>query len=185
MYNKSMIRLVSWNYTKKDLEDLYAHTDQSHCLVALPIPLPEQKTEQYMQALQAGTVNGKTFLCFGILSDDTLIGKIDLFRSDDMSAELDIVIRREYTGQGNGTEALRQLLYRLNVTGWCFSIHAYTDSENIPAGKAFRKAGFHPSRRFKADVVTEHEGIYKMKNVLGIEYSYILENLPQEYRHSA
>ena len=37
-----------------ELQDLYEHTDQKYCLTILPVPLPEQSTVQYLNAVHTG-----------------------------------------------------------------------------------------------------------------------------------
>ena len=152
------------------LEQLYAEVDQQYCLVALPVPLPESKTAQYLEAIRIGETNGLPFLCMAVMHDEGIIGKIDVFRSPDQSAEIDIVLKQRFTHQGYGTEALRQMIALLRQIRWCTSIHAYIRQDNIPAVKLMETAGFSAGRRFKADIMKEDKGIYQLSVVQGIEY---------------
>lgn len=152
------------------LEQLYAEVDQQYCLVALPVPLPESKTAQYLNAIRIGETNGLPLLCLAVMHDEGIIGKIDLFRSPDQSAEIDIVLKQRFTHQGYGTEALRQAIAMIRQIHWCTSIHAYIRQDNLPAVKLMEASGFTANRRFKADIMKEENGLYQLSVVQGIEY---------------
>ena len=152
-----MIRIEQWKKTDMDsLEELYANVDQSHCLVALPIPLPVAATNRYLAIMEDGKNGELAFQCYKILLNDKIIGKIDLNRYPGQRAELDIVLRKEYTGKKIGTEAMLLLEEELKKSGFAEYIHAYVRLDNIPMAKVLERTGFVPGRRFEAEVFS-HE----------------------------
>jgi RimJ/RimL family protein N-acetyltransferase len=110
-----MIRLEKFPYLRKEpLEELYAEADQSFCLVHLPVPLPLNSTRKYLLAVRRELADGKPFLCYAIVLDDQIIGKIEVTKDHNDDAELDLIMKTAYANQGYGTEALRQLKDLLN-----------------------------------------------------------------------
>ncbi len=170
-----MISIQKWSGDRTALEDLYAHTDQSCCLVSLPVPLPKEKSEKYLDVIRSGDNDGKPFLCFEILEDGERIGKIDLTRCENGTAELDIIIRREYTDLGYGKKAMALFLAEISRIGWCDSIHAYCDKENTAVRNLLGSCGFTAVRPFRADVAAEKNGRWYLKEVSGIEYAIALK----------
>ena len=165
-----MIRLEQWPYNAAEqLSLLYAQADQSGCLVQLPVPLPYENTVRYISGIQHNEMDGKPFLCRAIYEDDICIGKIELTRYEDMTAEIDIILRREWCHQGFGSEALWQMIELVRSTGWCTRIHAYVDTSNIAAGKLFAKNGFAIGGFFNADVLTNVNSEYVMVKKRGCE----------------
>ena len=165
-----MIRLETWPADDGSLlEALYEKTDQSHCLVQLPVPLPKQQTENYLRVIRSSDNDGKPFVCFAILLDGRLIGKTELTRYNDGSAELDIIISREYCNKGNGTEALNALITHVFAEDWCHMIRAYTALENRAALKMLAKAGFRPGGTFAADIMVPDGTSYKIETKKGLE----------------
>ncbi len=168
-----MIILRRWpDHSEEMLNDLYAHVNQKYCLTRLTCPLPPEATERYLQAVRTGFVNGKPFVCFLILLDDIPIGKTELTRYENGIAEVDIVIREEYTGNGYGREAMRQLLNYVDEAGWCSGVSAYIDKDNAHARRMFLRAGFRQTRGFEADIMTPVNGKYVLKTRTGYEYLY-------------
>ena len=95
-----MIHLEQWpQNTEEALIDLYRDTDQSLCLVRVNTDAKEQ-TDNYIRIIETGDNEGKPFLCQAVYLDERLIGKAELTRYEDDSAELDIVLRSEYCGKG-------------------------------------------------------------------------------------
>lgn len=165
-----MIRLEQWPYNAAEqLNLLYSQTDQSGCLVRLPVPLPYENTVRYINGIRQNEMDGRPFLCRAVYEDDTCIGKIELTRYEDMSAEIDIILRKEWCHQGFGTEALRQMIELVRAMDWCVRIHAYVDTSNIAAGKLFAKSGFAIGGFFNADVLTSENGEYVMVKKRGCE----------------
>ncbi|MBR4164111.1 MAG: GNAT family N-acetyltransferase [Solobacterium sp.] len=166
-----MIELKKWSDVSHEaLEDLYENVDQSRCLVQLMVPLPKEQTEKYINAIQTGIVDDKPFLCFAITLDDKIIGKTELSRYPNNAAEIDIVLKKEYTGKGYGAEAIQQLYTYVQKTSWCNAIYAYVSTENIPAGKLFARAGYALGRPFQADVMVPVDGNYRMETKKGYEF---------------
>lgn len=165
------VRLESWNPDDREaLEDLYANTDQQHCLVQILVPLMEPQTSRYLQAVRDHEVDGKPFICFAVIEQDKIIGKIELTRSYGEKAELDLVIRKEYMHQGYGYEALRLLITTVSGERWCSHIFAYTVTDNEAMIALLEKCGFRKGRRFKADVMVPYGGMFTMMEKTGIEY---------------
>lgn len=166
-----MLKLKFWPWEDEQaLQDLYAHTDQSYCLVQLPVPLPQIQTRNYLESVRIKNTDGKPFLCFAVLLDGECAGKIEVSRSEDDSAELDLVLRKEYTGQGHGTEALSTLISMVKRTHWCRSICAYVREDNLPMRRVLEKNEFEQARAFQADVlVPDHSG-YSFRTIKGFEY---------------
>lgn len=168
-----MIILTNWpDETEKTLMELYENVDQSNCLVTVNIS-SHQQTENYIRIIKSGDNDGKPFLCRAVCLDDQLIGKAELTRYDDNSAELDIVLRREYCGRGYGTKAVVDLVYTVIGMNWCSKIRAYVSAANKPAGRMLMKVGFKPLRKFKADIMVPAENTYSLKEQDG--YEFILE----------
>lgn len=170
-----MISLKPWPLSYEAMNSLYAHADQSKCLVQLIVPLERSNTFRYLQAVQSGVSNGKPFLCRAIMLDDTLIGKIELSRYESYDSELDIILRKEYCAKGYGAAALKLLEDEVSKSGWCRSIYAYVDTENIAAGKMLAQNGYELTRFFSADVMIPYEGSYILKTRRGAEMRKIFE----------
>lgn len=151
--NTHMIQIEKWKTTDaQTLEELYSNVDQSHCLVALPIPLPKEQTDRYMEIMETG-INGElVFECRKVLMEGKIIGKIDLNRYPNGGAELDIVLRKEYTGKGIGTECMLMLEDDLKKSSFASHVHAYVRLDNIAMVKVLERTGFVPGRRFEAEV---------------------------------
>ena len=171
-----MIRIQKWpTESIQPLNDLYMDVDQTYCLVQLSTPLPTNEAYHYLNAIREGIVNEKPFLCFGIYMDQELIGKVEVSRYPNNEAELDIVLKKQCTNKGYGSEALSLLIEHLKELNWCKSIHAYVNEENGFVRRILEKNSFQPSRKFKTDIATFHDGIYTMKEITGIEYIYSFE----------
>ena len=164
-----MISLKPWPLSYEAMNSLYARADQSKCLVQLIVPLERANTFRYLQAVQSGFSNGKAFLCRAIMLDDTLIGKIELSRYESFDSELDIILQKEYCAKGYGKAALKLLEEEVKESGWCRSIYAYVDTENIAAGKMLAASGYELTRFFSADVMIPYEGSYILKTRRGAE----------------
>lgn len=162
-----MITLNSLPINYEVLNDLYEHTDQSFCLNRVAVPLDEDSTRNYFLAVRSGINNGMPFDAKGIFLDGKLIGKAERTIYEDGSAELDLIIRKEYCGNGYGTEALNRFLTQ---AAQCTSFCAYIESSNLPAARVLEKSGFHAKRNFLADVMTPQSGTYALRTVEGTEY---------------
>ena len=166
-----MIQLKPWSdHSIETLNELYEHVNQKYCLTQLPVPLEQEPTERYLKAAETGFVDEKPFLCFAILLDEVLIGKTDLSCYEGGFAEVDIVIREEYTGNGYGREALEQLVEYVTSASWCTAIGGYVEKDNMHARRMFMKAGFRQTRPFSADIMTPVNGKYVLKTKQGYEY---------------
>ncbi|MCR4949977.1 MAG: GNAT family N-acetyltransferase [Solobacterium sp.] len=170
-----MITLEKWPDSYDLLNDLYANADQTHCLVRLPVPLPEGQTENYLKIIREERNEDRPFHCFAILLDGQIIGKTELTCDTEGYAELDIILKQASCGKGYGTQALMMLCEKAKENRWCRQIHAYTDSENLPALKMLTKTGFRRYRAFKADVMSGNEGTYRIETRKGYEYIKVLE----------
>ena len=168
-----MITIQKWPTDSiEPLNDLYKDVDQTYCLVHLSSPLPINEAYHYLHAIREEIVNDKPFLCFGIYLNQESIGKVEVSRYPTNEAELDIVIKKQHTGEGYGTKAITLLINHLNENNWCKSIHAYVHEDNIPIRKILEKNGFKPSQKFKTDIATYDDGIYSMKEITGVSYVY-------------
>ena len=169
------IRLEKWPRNgRKQLEELYENVDQQHCLVQVPLPMPEEETKAYIHAIDAGIVDEKPFLCFGIQEGDDIIGKIELSKDDKGVAELDLIIRKEYENQGVGTKALKEMMRYVEKENWCDEIEAYVNEENVAMMKVLENNGFLRQKKFKADIVVRQDDLYTLKEINGYEYTYTL-----------
>lgn len=165
-----MITLRQWPEDAEEaLRGLYRDVDQSRCLVAVNTDSPEQ-TKKYIHIIRSGDNEGRPFICRAVYLDDLLIGKAELTAYSDGSAELDIVIRREYTGKGIGARAVTELAEEAAGTKFCGKIRAYVSSDNIPAGRMLMKTGFKPVRKFRADIMTPGGNDYKLQEKTGYEF---------------
>ena len=165
-----MITLASFPIRYEELNDLYEHTDQSFCLNHVAVPLDEDTTRGYFMMVRTGNNNGMPFAVKGIYLDKKLIGKIERTVYEDGSAEIDLIIRKEYCGKGYGTEALRQFIALPETKAECASFCAYIDSDNLPAAGVLEKNGFEAKRKFQADVVTPQKDTYTLRTAEGTEY---------------
>ncbi|MBQ1531462.1 MAG: GNAT family N-acetyltransferase [Solobacterium sp.] len=166
-----MLELKKWPEPgAAELRELYEHVNQKYCLVQLPLPLPEEQTKNYLNAVHTGISGDRLLLTRGIFLDGILIGKAELNRYPDMDAELDIVIRNEYTGKRYGLEALAMLLEEVTALQWCTSVSAYVHRDNMHARKLMMKAGLRQGRTFQADILVPDHGNYRLKTVSGYEY---------------
>lgn len=170
-----MISLKPWPLSYEAMNELYAHADQSKCLVQLPVPLDKANTFRYLKAVQSGFSNSKPFLARAVYLDDLLIGKIELSRYESHDSELDIILRKEYCAKGYGRQALKLLEEEVTESGWCRSVYAYVDTENTPAGKMLAASGYELNRFFSADVMIPHDGTYILKTRRGAEMRKIFE----------
>ncbi len=167
-----MIELKPFPIRYEALNDLYENTDQSHCLNRVAVPLEEETTRGFFLAVRTGNNGGLPFDCRGVFLDGTLIGKIELTRYEDRSAELDLIIRNEYADKGYGSEALNRFQQELCETGWAERITAYVEADHEQMIRVLKKTGFAPKRTFAADVVTPQNGTYVLRTVNGTEYSW-------------
>ena len=168
-----MIRLEKWPTQRMDaLKELYEHADQSHCLVRIRVPLDVSATRNYFRAIRSENVNGKPFLCYAIHLDDAIIGKIEASKDIEEDGELDLILKKEYSLQGYGTEALRQFMKMLEEKQWCRRMTAYVDSENKAMIRVLEKNGFEKKRNFCADVMAPSGNAYSLRIVAGSEYVY-------------
>ena len=168
-----MITIRKWPDDSADLlNDLYSHVNQKYCLTQLACPLDEQATGRYLDAVRTGIVDGKPFLCFAVLLDEEVIGKVDLTRYEGGFAETDIVLKEQYTGEGYGPEAMKLVLDLVSDMDWCSAVGAYVDKDNIHARRMFTRAGFRQGRPFEADIMIPSPGRYILKTTTGYEYLY-------------
>ena len=156
------------------LNHLYEQVNQSCCLVQVQTPLAEEKAKQYIDAMESGKVGDKAFLCRGIYSDDTLIGKIEVSRYEDGSAELDLILREEDTQKGYGKEALEKLEEMILEEHWCHEIVAYVKDDNVAMRKLLEGNGYEAERPFKADIMVPRDGKYQLQEIQGFEYRKVL-----------
>lgn len=167
------MKLTAWpKQGVKELETLYTHVNQKYCLVQIPLPLPTEQTQSYVNAIDNGVVEGKAFWCRAIQEDDDIIGKIELTKHDDGKAELDLVLRKEYENKGLGTKAIQEAIAFVEQENWCISIEAYVNQENIAMMKALEHNGFVRRQKFKADIVVPRDQLYELKEVTGYAYTY-------------
>lgn len=157
------------------LNDLYEHTDQSFCLNPLPVPLDEELSRNYFLAARTSSSNSLPFLARRIDLNGKTIGKIELSCYENGIAELDLIICRDYTGHGYGTEALKAMRQLARDTGFCHGIVAYTMKDHTAMCSLLEHAGFQLARPFTADVIGTNNGRYALRTVQGIEY--ILDRL--------
>ena len=169
--------LEKWPDSYDLLNDLYASADQSHCLVRLPVPLPGEQTEGYLKIIREEQNEGRPFHCFAIKLSGTVIGKAELTCDPDGTAEMDIILKKEYCGKGYGTAAVNLLCEMAQENRWCRQVEAYADSENLPALNMLAKAGFRRYRSFRADVMSGSERTYRIEQRKGYEYIRTLEQL--------
>lgn len=170
-----MITLKPWPLSYEAMNSLYAQSDQSFCLVQLPVPLDKANTFRYLRAVQSQNADGKPFLCRSIQLDEQLIGKIELSRYETMDAELDIILKKDFCFKGYGREALRQMEELVKEMNWCRSVYAYVDTGNIPAAKMLAGSGYEIGRFFSADVMIPDQGSYILKTRRGCEMRKIFE----------
>ena len=88
------------------------------------------------------------------------------------SAELDLIIKDEYTGRGYGRQAVEQFQTELLKTGWANRITAYVAVNHTRMIRVLEETRFEPKRTFAADVVTPQNGTYALRTVNGVEYSW-------------
>ena len=171
-----MITLEKWPYNRKEpLEELYANTDQTYCLVQLPVPLPLSSVREYLKAVRSEDLKGRPFLCYAIKNDGAIIGKIEASKDEEGEAELDLIIRRDMVNQGYGSQALGQFLSILKNKDWCSVLCAYVNADNIAIRKVLENSSFVQGRDFAADVMVPDRGTYTMKTMKGTEYIYYFE----------
>lgn len=154
----------------EELNDLYAAVDQSCCLNSVPVPLDEAMTRSFFLAVRTGNNNGEPFRCQAVVLNGTIIGKVELTKHDETTAELDLILRKDYANQGNGTAALEQLIRQIADDHWCSVIEAYVRSDNEAMKRVLAKNHFVKGRTFQADVVTPVNGSYTLRSVTGEEY---------------
>ena len=167
-----MIELKPFPIRYEALNDLYEHTDQNCCLNRVAVPLEEETTRGFFLAVRTENNGGLPFDCRGVFLDGTLIGKIELTRYEDHSAELDLIIKDEYTGKGYGRQAVEQFQTELRKTGWANRITAYVAVSHKRMIRVLEETGFEPLRNFAADVITPQNGTYALRTVNGVEYSW-------------
>ena len=154
------------------LNELYAAVDQSCCLNAVSVPLDEDLTRSFFLAVQTGINNGNPFRCQAITLNGTVIGKIELTRHDEKAAELDLILRKEYTHQGYGSAAVKLLQEQVQQDHWCTMIEAYVHCKNEAMKQVLQNGHFVKGRSFQADVVTPVNGSYTIRTVTGEEYTW-------------
>ena len=155
--------------TKEDLDNLYKDVNQEYCLVALPVPFDEGKANVYIEAIETGKVNNKEIISCGIYEDEELIGKVELTKIEDI-AELDLVIKEEYVNKGYGKEAIRYIEDIVCESKWCKKIEAYVNIENKKMIAVLEASNYLKGNNFKADIMKEHNGLYQLTTITGIEY---------------
>ena len=170
-----MIELKKMVADASIIEDIYANVNQENCLVQLKTPLPTDQLQQYLQAIEVGKVKDKPFICFGIYQDDAVVGKIELSRYEDGSAELDLVLKEEYCNQKIGREALNQLEEYVKENFWCKRIVAYVNEENEAMIHLLNACKYIETKPFKADIMVLNEGEYQLKTIQGIEFTKQLQ----------
>lgn len=153
----------------EELNNLYKEVNQDDCLVSLPIPLPSDKAEVYLEAINNGFTNDRELISYGIYEEDELIGKIEATVIDNI-AELDLVIKEKYENKGYGKKALKEFVEILRDNK-IHTIEAYINENNKKMVSILEANKFIKGRDFKADIMKENEGIYKIISVVGIEYS--------------
>ncbi|MBR2812879.1 MAG: GNAT family N-acetyltransferase [Solobacterium sp.] len=165
------ITLKKWPaYDRTSLQDLYANTDQSKCINELPVPLPYDNTTRYLTAMETGRNNGRVFHCYAIYLHDSIIGKIELTSYDPENAEMDLIIRKEHTGKGYGSQAFDCLVSLARQENICRRIYAYVNVENDAMIAMLENRGFVKGRPFHADVNAEYNGVTFIRRKLGQEY---------------
>ena len=165
------IQLMPWNPDDcVNLEELYANADQTHCLVCLRLPLEKDATVRYLEGVRRKEIDGNPFYCYAVMLEDRIIGKIELTVQEDRFGELDVILRRDCCGKGNGTQAVRSMIALAAKKQWCRGITAYTDAENAAIQAVLEKNGFQKQRRFQADVLVPSGNTYYLRPCDGIEY---------------
>jgi hypothetical protein len=76
------------------LSDLYEHVNQEFCLNQIPLPLDEESSRAYFNAVRSGSNHGAPFLARAVYADNQPVGKAELTLQEDGSAELDLIIVR-------------------------------------------------------------------------------------------
>ncbi|MBO7703846.1 MAG: GNAT family N-acetyltransferase [Solobacterium sp.] len=165
-----MIALKPFPIRYEALNDLYEHTDQSFCLNRVAVPLDEDTTRGYFLSVRTESNQGMPFCSYGIFRNDELIGKCELTRYEDGSAEADLIIRSDQVNHGYGKEALALLLKEAETNGFCECITAYIREDNIAAKHIFEQNGFEQTQSFLADVVSPDGREYRITTVKGSEY---------------
>lgn len=154
----------------EELNDLYTAVDQGMCLNQVSVPLDEAMTRSFFLAVRTGINDGKPFRSLAVVKEGTVIGKIELTRHNETTAELDLIIRKDAASQGNGTAALKQLKEQVMADHWCNTIEAYVQRDNKAMKQVLLKNHFVKGRTFQADVVTPVNGSYSLRTVTGEEY---------------
>ncbi|MBR2991541.1 MAG: GNAT family N-acetyltransferase [Solobacterium sp.] len=169
------VLLEPWPYPgESELRELYSAVDQKYCLVQLPVPLPAAETRKYLAMIHAGGNEERSLLTRAVIVDGILAGKIELSGTGE-DTELDIVLRKDMTGKGYGSEALRLLVDEIRNNALYPCITAYVHKENIHARRMFAKAGMRQIRPFRADILIPSGGQYRLKETEGYEYLLLLE----------
>lgn len=152
------------------LNDLYEQTDQSFCLNRVPVPLNEEFSRRYFHAVQSGMNGGLPFRAWEILADHQSVGKAELTLEEDGKAEVDLILRRTWTGKGIGSQVLE--LLKREAADWhrCNAIAAYVREDHVIMRHVLEKTGFQSRRRFSADIVTPDEAAYRVTTAFGREY---------------
>lgn len=93
--------------------------------------------------------------------DGTPIGLIDLsnYNAQHQRAEVGIAILKDYQGKGSGTRALQEIARYSTKHLQIHQLYALVSEENIPAQKAFRKAGFEHTSTLK-DWIAKCKGTF-------------------------
>ena len=171
-----MITLGTLPVRYEELNDLYAHTDQSHCLNHVSVPLDEEMTRSYFLAVRTGMNQGMPFLARGVYLNRKLIGKAELTVYEEGWAEADLLIRREYENRGYGKAALSMIMKEAEEAQFVRCFTAYIDKENLAMKAVLEQVGFTPARTFRTDVLRPMEHGYALKEIEGVEYVYDSEN---------
>jgi RimJ/RimL family protein N-acetyltransferase len=134
----SIIKSLHENY-KRDLFDL-ANDEQTALLSSHWEPLEwENHCEWFDKRMK-----DENFLVMIIAPQGKFLGHVDLKRINQQHkhAEIAIAMNQQPRGKGIGTRALKEMVQigfdALNLN----KIYTYTRSDNIPAIKAYEKAGF-------------------------------------------
>ena len=137
----------------EDLDELYAiENDRDIWNVgATNVPYSRYALHEYIARQQADIYADRQVRLVVENAEKTVVGLVDLVNFDPQHrrAELGIVIKKAFRGQGYGQAAITQMLDYARKTLHLHQIYAIVDTDNHESLQLFRQVGFEEKNRLE------------------------------------
>ena len=151
----------------EDLDELYAIENDREIWHVGPtnVPYSRYALHEYIARQQADIYADRQLRLVVENAEKQVVGLVDLvdFDPQHRRAELGIVVKKAFRGQGYGQAAIEKMLDYARKTLHLHQIYAIVDAENHDSQRLFRQVGFEEKNRLKEwlfDGENYHEAVF-------------------------